>query len=156
MIRDKLFVLTGNSPAAASTALIAGMTEAGLARHSFVRIDAILLGGTGGTLDVYLQRKIVPVSGGTPTWIDWAHFPQIAAGASHKYTLYACQDFSSTSIVEVGQLSDDLSTGALFLPVNTFTGGLPGDAIRAIAVAGAGTSAGAAQTIYLTGGELHT
>ena len=160
MIRTRpIGVFTGNSPATATTALVAGLTVNSLGRYSWLRIDALLQGGTGGTLDIYLQRLWRPYVGGNPgtsVWLDWVHFPQLSAAASHKYTLFASVDQVSTAITEVGQLSDDLGTGSLVLPANTFTGGMPGDEIRAVAVAGASTTAGAAQTLYVFGGELYT
>ena len=44
--------------------------------YKFVRVDADLIGATGGTLDIYLQRLIKPGA-----WTDWLHFAQLAAGA---------------------------------------------------------------------------
>lgn len=152
MERLKTFTITGTSPAAAGKAVL-GSPLAGLTRYSSMRIDALLVGATGGVLDVYLQR-LIP---GTTTWLDWLHYTQLAAGgAAIDYTTYASGDVPNVTISTVGQLSTDLSTGSLVLAANTFLGGHPGDQIRAVCNAGASTSAGAALTIYVTGFELYT
>lgn len=158
MMRLKLQTLTGTSPAAVGTSEIARI--GGLAHASCLRIDAALVGATGGTLDIYLQRRIYGTNIPTASsgiWVDWLHFAQLTAGnAALKYTLWAGDNDPNTTILAVGQMSDDLLTGAPALAAATFTGGLPGDAIRCIAVAGAGTSAGALVTIYVTQEELFT
>ncbi len=150
MIRAKPFTLTGTSPAAPGTAILA--TVRGLARYSAVRIDAVLAGATGGVLDVYLQRQVAP-----GVWLDWCHFPQLAAApAVANYSAYTGDTEPNINITSVGQMNDDGSVGAPALAANTFVGGLPGDAVRLVAVAGTGTSAGALQTVTLTGEELFT
>ena len=153
--RDAPLVLTGTSPAAAGNSVLATMR--GLARYSAIRIDASLLGATGGTLDLYLQRRVQLGSGVSSVWVDWLHFAQLAAGAAAvHYSSYAGDNDPNPNVTVVGQMNDDLSSGAFALATGTFIGGLPGDAVRLCAVAGGSTSAGAVQTVYLTGYELFT
>jgi hypothetical protein len=146
-------VLSGTSPAAPGKAELARIR--GLARYEALRIDALIQGATGGVLDLYLQRRIM--NGATPIWLDWLHFTQLSAGgAAIVYSTWAGDNAPNVSLVTVGQMSDDLSTGAFALAANTFIGGLPGDELRLVANAGASTSAGAVQSVYLTGFERYT
>lgn len=148
MIRQ-LFTISGTSPASASTAIV-GSAVGGLLRFDAFTIDAALIGATGGTLDVYLQRRVATadeVAGGV--WADWLHFPQLASGASAIKYAVACTDPPNVTVLAVGN-GTDASAGTPALAVNTFTGAHPGDAIRAVCVAGASTSAGAALTIRIT------
>jgi len=142
MMRRKQFTLTGTSPASATTAAV-GAAVGGLDRFSFFEIDAIVIGGTGGTIDLYLQRQVDKTN---DIWLDWVHFPQVAAATTKRYTV---SSIGNGSIVEVGQMNTALS-GSLVLAANTCVGGHPGDAVRLVAVGGAGTSAGATQTVYLS------
>lgn len=137
------FPIIGTSPAAASTAIDPTVIY-GLARFSSVRIDALLVGATGGTLDVYLQRKLGPNA-----WADYCHFAQLAAGATAvRYSVTAAQ-INSTAIVTANGGTD--AAPAVGLAPATFLGGHPGDTLRVVYVAGAGTSAGAAVALYVTG-----
>jgi hypothetical protein len=132
--------ISDTSPASASTAV--GSKLAGLGEYDFIRVDALLVGATGGALDVYLQRCIGPNA-----WADWVHFAQLAAGAAAiRYSLMA-QLANNTTIVTANAGTD--STPAVGLAAATFLGGHPGDTIRAVYVAGAGTSAGAAVLIHV-------
>jgi hypothetical protein len=147
--RDAPFVLSGTSPAAAGNSVLA--TQHGLARYNALQIDAVLLGATGDVIDLYLQRRVA-----SGVWLDWLHFAQLAAGAGATYSSYAGDNAPNANVTTVGQMSDDLSVGAFALPAGVFVGGLPGDAIRLCAVAGAATSAGAVQKVTITGFELFT
>jgi len=140
-IRQEQKILTGTSKTSAGTTVIA--TVQGLAKYDDLRIDAVLAGGTGGVLDLYLQRKLA-----TDVWLDWLRFTQIAAGAAKYYSLPTL--VGSNTITEVG-LWADAGTGTQVLATNTCVGGHPGDQLRLVGVAGSGTSAGGAQTIYITG-----
>lgn len=150
------FILTGTSPAAAGNSIIA--TVRGLARFSVIRVDAVLTQATGGVLDLYLQRRVVSNPPTSSIWLDWLHFTQLAAGSTvFRYSAVASDAMPNVTISTVGQMNDDLSVGAFALtPAGTFVGGLPGDEVRLCAVAGASTSAGAVQSVYLTGFELYT
>lgn len=135
-------IVTDTTPAAASTAV--GSVVGGLDEYPIIRVDASLVGATGGVLDVYLQRFVAP-----NVWADWVHFTQLAAGASAvKYTVIGAHGVS-TSIATIG-IGTDASPGVA-LANGTFAGGHPGKAIRAVYVAGASTSAGAAVTFYVSG-----
>lgn len=148
--RDAPFVLTGTSPAAAGNSVIA--TQRGLARYSALRIDAVLLGATGDVLDLYLQRRVAP-----GVWLDWLHFAELAAGASAvDYSAMASANDPTVNVTAVGQMNDDLSSGAFALAAGVFVGGLPGDAVRLCAAAGPSTSAGAVQQVTITGFEIFT
>lgn len=137
------FTIADTSPAAASTAV--GTVIGGLGDFHAFRIDAALVGATGGVLDVYLQRKIKD-----NVWADWAHFTQLTAGnAAVKWTLVAGVPVLSTTLTSSFGIGTDAAPGVA-LAANTFIGGHPGSAIRPVYVAGASTSAGAALTFYIT------
>jgi hypothetical protein len=132
------FNLSSTSPASASTAV--GATVTGLGAFRSLDVFATLTGATGGVLDVYLQTS---PDGGT-TWVDYAHYVQIAAadGAANKRFLVT-NGGQQTTVTTVG-------TGTTpALAANTVLGGDFGDRMRVVYVAGASTSAGAAQTILL-------
>ena len=102
-------------------------------------------GGTGGTLDVYLQRKT-----GTNAWIDWAHFPQVAAATTKRFSfsVNAYGQMASNAMFDLGGGTD--ATPGVSLAANTATNTIPTGDVRAVFVAGGGTSAGATQTITIT------
>lgn len=133
--------IADTSPSSASTAVSASSVT-GLEKFDWIAIEADLAGATGGTLDVYLQRKL-----GDNLWRDWLHFTQLASGAAA--VKYSAQSSSSTDIVTVG--GGTTAAPGVALAANTFVGGHPGTEIRAVYVAGASTSAGAAQTIRIYG-----
>ncbi len=139
----QLFTLTTTSPAAAGTAI--GSVLPGLREYDWFMIDAKLTQATGGVLDVYLQRKLV-----TDVWHDWLHFPQLAAGSTVFH--YSMTAQSNTGLTVVGAGTD--ATPAPALAANTMIGGHPGDIIRVVYVAGASTSAGASQSIWITARTL--
>ncbi|MES1176495.1 MAG: hypothetical protein ABUL62_19380 [Myxococcales bacterium] len=109
---------------------------------SFVNIEATLQGLTGGTLDVTIQDSPDGL-----TWYDFARFPQIAAGAA-KAT-YSYNPTLSNAIVAIGNPTTDPATPAPGIVANAVRGGHPMSYLRAVAVAGAGASAGVAQTIIV-------
>lgn len=135
--------ITATSPAAASTVVHTDLFKGSmLARAEGLVIDAKLTQATGGTLDVYLQRKLA-----TNDWVDWVHFPQLAAGSSVKR--YTCTiTGNGAPLVEVGGGTD--AAPGVALAANTAVDVTPGDDVRIVFVAGASTSAGAAQTIRIT------
>lgn len=134
--------VTLTSPAAASTAVGATQFKGSmfLSAEKLV-IDADLTAGAGGTLDVYLQRKIA-----SDTWRDWIHFPQLTAAQSKKYSLSITGD--GASIVEVGGGSD--AVPGVALAANTAVNITPGGDVRVVFVAGVGTSAGGSNVITIT------
>ena len=133
--------LTGTSPSSATTsagtAVAIPMTFAGANK---VVVDAVLAGGTGGTLDVYIQRQT-----GVDEWKDLIHFPQLAAGASKKYTCVIADE--AAAIVETG--GGTTAAPGVALAANTVVNVIPQSNVRFVFVAGAGTSAGAAQTVKM-------
>lgn len=138
----RVFTISDTSPAAASTAV--GSSVTGLSLYPYLRIDADLVGATGGTLDIYLQRLIKP-----GFWSDWLHFAQLAAGAAAiRYSAVACHALSTT--ITTNNRGTDAAPG-VSLAAATFVGGHPGDVVRAVYVAGASTSAGAVVTVDITG-----
>ncbi len=141
-VKEASLVVAATSPAAASTTAVGGTFKgANLTRGSLFVIDAALFGGTGGTLDVYLQRKVA-----TDTWRDWIHFPQLAAATAKKYTVTVTGE--GTSIVEVGAGTD--STPAVAITANTVVNVLPGGDVRVVFVSGTGVSVGALNTVTIT------
>ena len=144
MLQDHTTLVTWTSPASATTEINA--TEfRGLLKYDWFTVDAKLTGGTGGSLDIYLQRLVYFTSAGVETWADWIHFPQKAAAAAATY--YTVTPQSNASIVAVGTGAAASATPAL--AVNTTVGGHPGQRLRIVSVANSGTSAGASQTIWL-------
>lgn len=132
----------GTSPSSATTSAgtkIAGSLEA----CESLTIVATLTGATGGTLDVYLQTSF---DQGT-TWYDFAHFAQVAgaAAAITKHWHVGRQVQSATGATTIG------SGTSPALAANTILGGGWGDMMRVVYTAGAGTSAGAAQSILVIG-----
>lgn len=143
MSMTSTLVMSGTSPAAAGQALI-GKAVGGLENFANITVHVELAGATGGTLDVYLQRKI-----NTGEWQDWIHFPQLASGAAAiKYA--AADQKSATAPVAVGEC-DDAGAGTPVLAANTVAPGHPGSAVRILSVAGVGTSAGAAIKVSILG-----
>lgn len=130
------------SPDAAGSAAAATRFE-NLRRFQRFVIDAALIGATGGTLDIYLQRKV------GATWVDWYKFPQLLAAASAVRTTLDCDAASQVAETAVGTGSSPV------LAASKLTCRHPGDEVRVWMVAGVSTSAGAAVSITLTGlGEL--
>jgi hypothetical protein len=128
--------LSFTSPSSATTTAFTPAT--GLGGYRSMAVYAALQGGTGGTLDVYVQ---ISPDGGT-TWVDYAHFAQLAAGAAQVFRLFTVSKAGQqTAIATVGTGTSPA------LAASTVVGGDWGDRLRVVAVAGAGTTAGAAQTI---------
>jgi hypothetical protein len=147
MSTRQLFTISDTSPATASTAI--GSYAKGLLAYDWFTIDALLVGATGGTLDVYLQRQVATEAEVTgEVWVDWLHFTQLAAGAAA--VRYSVQSGSTSTIATVASATL-ASAGTPVLSAGSFIGGHPGDKVRAVYVAGASTSAGAAVKIYITG-----
>lgn len=130
--------LSFTSRSSAGTTAGAAVTDLG-GYHS-MSIYAVLQGATGGTLDIYLQGS---PDGGT-TWVDYAHFAQLAAGAAAIYRLWTVsRSAQQTSIATVGTGTSPALTA------NSIVGGEWTDMLRVVQVAGSGTSAGAAQVLKL-------
>jgi hypothetical protein len=133
--------ITATSPAAAST-VVGTIYATGLDACDSLTIIGELAGATGGTLDVYLQTSF---DEGT-TWYDFAHFTQLAAGAAAiKHAWHVSRASERTTITTVGK------DGTPALAAGTILSGGWGNMMRHVFVAGASTSAGAAQTIKILG-----
>ncbi len=137
-----VFTVTGTSPAAATagTAVVLGSPILGMDKFKDIKVAANLVGATGGTLDVYIQWS--PDNG--TTWFDYAHFAQLASGAS---ALQACCSSSFGTTVPVvigGGTAPALAAGAC-------VGGPFGSALRVICAAGTSTTVGAALTLVFYG-----
>lgn len=131
--------ISSTSPSSASTAV--GGSVGKLNKYDSIQVVATLTGATGGVLDVYLQT-----SADGSVWTDYAHFAQLSAGAVaviKSFTVSRGGQF--TTITTVGQGTTPA------LAANTVLGGEFGDQMRVVFVAGASTSAGAAQTIDIIG-----
>jgi hypothetical protein len=130
--------LNFTSPASATT--VAQTPVTGLGPYRSMIVFANIQGGTGGTLDIYIQFS--PDSG--TTWVDYAHFAQLAAGAAAITRMFAVsKSGQQTTLQTVGTGTSPA------LAASTIVGGDWGDRLRVVAVAGASTSAGAAQVISL-------
>jgi len=140
--------LTETSPAAAGTAASAGVIP-DLDKWESIMIVATLQGATGGALDIYLQVRTKEQDGQADEWIDYAHFPQLAAGAASSVRVWSVsRSAQQLTLATVGKGTSPAIT------VNTILGGEFGSEMRVLFVAGVGTSLGAAQTIDVIGTRL--
>jgi hypothetical protein len=136
-LRFKTFEITATSPAEETTAA-ASTTITGLDEYESFTIDAAITGATGGTLDVYVQRKV------GAKWLDWIAFPQSAAAAA----------LAHYSVDSAAAQSSPTAVGADAVPAlaaDTMTVQHPGREVRVLFSAGADTTAGASQTVWITG-----
>lgn len=142
--------ISATSPAAASgagggagtsvTVLSAvGVTAVGdyLSGYQSMRVTATVLGATGGTLDVYLQ---VSYDGGT-TWADYAHYTQLTDGQTPAAVWASSHSRAKGQALAARPL--------VSLAANSAIDGCWGTQARLWFVSGAGTSAGAVQTVVL-------
>jgi hypothetical protein len=126
------------SPASATTTVYPGVS--GLAAFHSMTVFATLANAVGGTLDVYIQMS--PDNG--TTWIDYCHFTQLASGAAASSKVFTVsKSGQQTTITTVGSGSSPA------LAAGTVVGGEWGDRLRVVAVAGASTTTGTAETISL-------
>lgn len=133
------------SPAAAGTAVLA--TLVGLGQEPVAVVDATLLGATGGVLDIYVQSSVDADQAGNGTWYDVIHYTQLAAGgAAVRWVATLSRGFNK---IAAAPNSVNPVSGTPTLAANTLIADALGNALRVVAVAGAGTSAGAAQTVKL-------
>lgn len=134
------------SSAAASTTTVPALGSLfELTQYDLVTVSAKIVGPTGGTLDVYLQRQLE-----ADVWQDWAHFAQVAAGATKFYSLSASM---SSTIIEVGY--GTTAVPAPLLAANTVVAGHPGEVLRVVLVTGAGVSVAGNATVYILGTNVH-
>jgi len=133
-------LFSGTSPAAPGTVTQAQLLIP-LDRMSYCDINARLLGATGGALDVYIQSS--SSNGAAGTWKDVVHFPQLLAAATaigYSVTLSHATGGSAPVVVNAVDAVPALAA-------NTVIPAALGNNLRVVFVAGAGTSAGAAQVV---------
>lgn len=133
----KTFDLSFTSQGAANTTAQTPIT--GLEAFRSLEIYANIQGATGGTLDIYIQ---VSPDGGT-NWVDYIHYSQLAAASAAIQRLVTVTKGTNSGATPV-TVGMNLTPA---LAANTVVGGDFGDRLRIVAVAGAGTTLGAAQTI---------
>lgn len=139
MAMNEIGSISGNSPAAGSAAAI-GNPIRGLARYDAIQIVCNVEGISGETLDLYLQSSW---DNGT-TWLDWAHLPQLAAGASATIYSISVPQMGATGITEIGSGSSPA------LAAGSVLGGAWGPMMRVYAVP-SGTATGVAQSFDFYG-----
>lgn len=132
---DEIKTITGTSPASAITDTI-GDVITNCSQYRYLTVYAnTIRGGTGGTLDIYVQTSF---DGGS-TWEDYAAFDQLSDGvAASKKEFKVVKDVQITTIFTP-------SDGTM--AAGTVRGGAWGDRFRLKGKAGVGTSAGATQTV---------
>lgn len=134
----QVFTISGTTPAAPGTAVVGTAIQFDRDVET-LDIIASLVGATGGVLDLYLQT-----SEDDTTYTDFLHFAQLGAGAAatiRRIILNRGQPASAITAVGQG------TTPAL--AANTVLSGISGKYVRLLAVAGASTTAGGAQSIKL-------
>ena len=128
------FVQAFSAPSAASTTT-AGAAFSLAYPSSAVVIVATLTGMSASTLDLYVQESW---DAGV-TWIDAAHFAQLAIGAAASSTRLAIAASSTTPlVVGVGTVA----APGVALAAGKFVDGPWGPLLRIVSVTGAGVNAG--------------
>lgn len=133
--------VTSATAAAAGTAAISSTFAGSWLKSEKLVIDAKLVGPTGGTLDVCLQRKV-----GTDKWRDWMRFPQVSAAATKYYV--ATVSGEGAAISECGNSTD--ASPAMTIAANTLINMVPNETVRVVCTLGAGTSAAGSVDITIT------
>jgi hypothetical protein len=138
--------MSGTSPAGASTTTVGYTTKTELGQFTSCSGYARLTGGTGGTLDIFIQTayRTVAVS---PVWGDVMHFPQLSAGATVAAFAFTLTRFSPTAAAITSGLN--VTDGTPALAVNTIVPGMLGYLFRVVYKTGAGNTVGAAQVITI-------
>lgn len=140
--------MSGTSPAAASTTTVAYTTPTELGTFTTCSGYAVLQGGTGGTLDVFIQTAYRKINA-TPVWADVAHFTQLTAGNAAVAYAFTLTRFNSTGAgAPTAGLNTVSDTPAL--TANTVVPGVFGYLFRVVYKTGAGNTAGAAQSILIS------
>lgn len=139
--------MSGTSPAAPST--VVGATPASqIGMFATCSFYVGARGATGGPLDIYIQTLFKQTNVSPGFWVDVAHLPQqAAAGALTGYTFTLTR--WSPNAAAIFTPANTVS-GTPAIAVNTIVPGILGYQLRVVYVAGALTTAGAAQTILVT------
>ena len=123
------------SPAGATTTVGTAIV-ANLEASDSVLLVLSVVGHAGGVLDVYVQSRH-----GAGNWVDVAHVPQLGDGAGAiTYRIPLSRYTSILAPVVVGV------AGVPALAANSVVEGEFGDALRLVAVGGAGGAGGAVQS----------
>lgn len=137
--RFRTFTLTGTSPTGASTSCVVGPELGGLSAYDWFTLHFTTEAGSGGTLDLVVERKIPDVD----EWREWIRLPQLSSKATAKRTV-ECSPLNT--ITTVGSTTTAAPTGPT-LALNTNIGGHPGDRIRLVGTSGASNATNAVQTL---------
>lgn len=146
-----LATMTVTSPAGggAGAITLGTVLAQGLNAHTHLTLEAVIVGSAGGTTDVYIQSRH-----GTADWIDLAHFPQVAGGgATVRYRVPLSRDGFVAAPVVIG------TDAVPALGANVVVPGDFGDALRMVAVSGAGAAGAGVSTCavyaraYMPGSE---
>jgi hypothetical protein len=138
--------LSGTSPAGASTTAVGATSATMIGMATTCSFVATVQGGTGGTLDIFLQTFHKSLAGGF--WADAAHLTQIAAAAAPATVAFTLTRWSpSASTITTGL---NTASGTPNLAAGTIVPGELGVFVRVVYKTGVGNTAGAAQTILAT------
>lgn len=140
--------LSGTSPAGASTTTVDAVSATELGMVSTCSFIATVQGGTGGTLDIFLQTKFKQKAVPGFFWSDVAHLTQLAAGAAQTTVAFTLTRWSPASAAITPALN--VASGTPLLAAATIVPGLLGYQLRVVYKTGAGNTVGAAQTILGT------
>lgn len=150
-MRPKIVTISENSPDSGAANVPSVAYVGGLSYFDALSIIATIQGATGDTLDVYLQTSYDMTPGleadsVARIWYDYAHFQQLADGASPINV--ALHVNRSTSVTAETIIGTGLNPA---LGVSTILGGAWGDMIRILFVPGASTTAGSEQVVTIIG-----
>jgi hypothetical protein len=139
--KEAVQTITAATPSSPATAAYSTTYFKGLSIFDRLVIQATITAGSGGTLDVYLQRKLAADS-----CADWIHFAQASAGATIRAT--ATVNGEGSVVTAVGGGSD--AAPGVALAAATVVNCIPGGDVRLVFVAGAGTSGAGSVTVSIT------
>ena len=150
-MRPKIVTIAENSPDSGAANVPSVAYVGGLSYFDAISIVATIQGATGDTLDVYLQTSYElnpdwPADHPGRIWYDYAHFQQLADGASP--VTVALHVNRSTSVTAETTIGTGISPA---LGVSTIMGGAWGDMLRILFVPGASTTAGSEQVLTIIG-----
>lgn len=140
--------MSGTSPAAASTTTVDATPATQIGMFSSCSFVATVQGGTGGTLDIFVQTWFRTKASSLGFWADAAHLTQLAAGGALNTVAFTLTRWSPSSAAITAALNTASGTPAL--AAGTIVPGLLGGQLRIVYKTGAGNTVGAAQQILAT------
>lgn len=140
--------LSSTSPAAASTTAVGVTVSTQIGMFATCSVVATVQGGTGGTLDIYVQTWFRTLAAPTGFWADVAHLTQLTAGNAQNTVAFTLTRFSPSAAAITTTLN--VVSGTPLLPAGTVVPGLLGAQLRTVYKTGAGNTVGAAQQILAT------